>query len=375
MEKTKFAPPQRSSPEEIRSAAATVLGSDTFISALNFFPEIVLILDKNRQVVFGNNEFMRLLGISDCAVIFGKRPGEVFNCIHASKEEAGCGTSEFCKECGAVNAILRSQKGQPESRECRITIKTPGGESSLDLRVWAIPVCFEGQFFTFFVIRNIGDEKRRQALERIFFHDILNDTTILQTYSENVIDGIVPPGENTMKTIHRFTKRLTDAILEQKDLLDAEEGRYELKIKTIVVSELLKELCTLFENQPIAKNRPIVLSLPHNPAPIKADLSLLWRILVNLTKNALEATPEGGTVTVGFKDDEIGMKIFFVNNPGMLTSEVYHQIFQRSFSTKGNGRGLGTYSIKFFTEKYLKGKGWFESNETAGTTFFIALPA
>ena len=58
-----------------------------------------------------------------------------------------------------------------------------------------------------------------------------------------------------------------------------------------------------------------------------------------------------------------------------MTEAVRHQIFQRSFSTKGPGRGLGTYSVKLFTEQYLKGKVGFESLEGKGTTFFVSLPA
>jgi sensor histidine kinase regulating citrate/malate metabolism len=49
------------------------------------------------------------------------------------------------------------------------------------------------------------------------------------------------------------------------------------------------------------------------------------------------------------------------------------QLFQRSFSTKGNGRGIGTYSIKLLTENYLKGKVSFFSNEEEGTVFSIEL--
>ncbi|MPN46151.1 hypothetical protein SDC9_193734 [bioreactor metagenome] len=50
------------------------------------------------------------------------------------------------------------------------------------------------------------------------------------------------------------------------------------------------------------------------------------------------------------------------------------QIFNRSFSTKGDGRGLGTYSIRLLGEKYLKGHVGFTSNKNDGTTFFIRLP-
>jgi sensor histidine kinase regulating citrate/malate metabolism len=57
-----------------------------------------------------------------------------------------------------------------------------------------------------------------------------------------------------------------------------------------------------------------------------------------------------------------------------MKREIQLQIFQRSFSTKGSGRGLGTYSIKLLTEQYLHGKAWFTSNEVEGTTFFASIP-
>ena len=46
------------------------------------------------------------------------------------------------------------------------------------------------------------------------------------------------------------------------------------------------------------------------------------------------------------------------------------QIFQRSFSTKGSGRGVGTYSIKLLGEQYLRGRVGFTSSETDGTAFY-----
>jgi sensor histidine kinase regulating citrate/malate metabolism len=50
------------------------------------------------------------------------------------------------------------------------------------------------------------------------------------------------------------------------------------------------------------------------------------------------------------------------------------QIFQRSFSTKGTGRGIGTYSVKLLTEKYLQGEVSFISTKEFGTTFYITIP-
>ena len=50
------------------------------------------------------------------------------------------------------------------------------------------------------------------------------------------------------------------------------------------------------------------------------------------------------------------------------------KIFQRSFSTKGEGRGLGTYSMKLLTERYLGGRVSFTTSADEGTIFKVALP-
>jgi len=99
---------------------------------------------------------------------------------------------------------------------------------------------------------------------------------------------------------------------------------------------------------------------------------LLHRILGNMVKNALEATAAGGTIRLGC-DREAGGLHFWVNNPGFMSRSVQLQVFNRSFTTKGVGRGIGTYSIRLLGEKYLGGRVSFESSEAEGTTFSILL--
>jgi Signal transduction histidine kinase regulating citrate/malate metabolism len=57
-----------------------------------------------------------------------------------------------------------------------------------------------------------------------------------------------------------------------------------------------------------------------------------------------------------------------------MPREVQLQLFQRSFSTKGSNRGLGTYSMKLLTERYLHGSIAFTVSEEEGTTFFARYP-
>jgi hypothetical protein len=97
------------------------------------------------------------------------------------------------------------------------------------------------------------------------------------------------------------------------------------------------------------------------------------RILLNMAKNAAEATPDGGSIEVICrKGDEIAS--FSIHNKGIIPDDIRLQIFQRSFSTKGYGRGLGTYSMKLFGENYLKGRVYFTSDEKEGTIFTVEVP-
>lgn len=74
-----------------------------------------------------------------------------------------------------------------------------------------------------------------------------------------------------------------------------------------------------------------------------------------MIKNALEASLPASTVTISSKRDKEIVR-FSVHNGTYMPRDVQLQLFQRSFSTKGIGRGLGTYSMKLLGEKYLKGK-------------------
>jgi sensor histidine kinase regulating citrate/malate metabolism len=92
-----------------------------------------------------------------------------------------------------------------------------------------------------------------------------------------------------------------------------------------------------------------------------------------MLKNAREASQTRKVVHSDVINSDLKV-IYLVKNESVIPKNVQMQIFQRSFSTKGKGRGTGTYSIKLLTENYLKGKAGFRSNESEGTVFFIELP-
>ena len=155
-------------------------------------------------------------------------------------------------------------------------------------------------------------------------------------------------------------------------LTAAENNSLKLNINTFNSKEFLNELISGYKNHAIAKNKHILLDADSENIEIKSDRSVIRRIMINILNNALEATLEGGTITIysSVKDDKIK---FSVHNPGFVPREAQLQIFQRSFSTKGKGRGIGTYSIILLTS-LLNGDVSFTSSKAKGTKFTVSCP-
>ena len=368
---TKFAPAERDAEEKIQRQSAAVSAIPFLPEFLDAVPNLLVVLNDKRQIVFTNRAMRMFVGDSGESAIFGLRPGEALNCIHAFETEGGCGTTEFCRNCGAVKAILNSQKGKQDIQECRIS-RDPVG-NSLDLQVTATPFTADSERLTIFAAEDISNEKRRTALERTFFHDILNTAGGLRGLVDLLELAGADEVEELKNMIGQQSERLVEEINAQRELLAAEEDRLALKIAPIESMELLQSVLDLYRNHEVAEGKRIRINSNTENVTIHSDRALLSRVLGNMVKNALEAVNQQETVKIGCLNMGGGV-LFWVHNPTFMPRDVQLQVFQRSFSTKGAGRGIGTYSIKLLGERYLKGRVDFTTSEEKGTTFEIRLP-
>jgi len=335
-------------------------------------PDILVAINQQRQIVFANQRLFDFLGPQTVRdKVHGRRYGEVMGCIHAFETEGGCGTTEFCSTCGAIRAILSSQQGQADVQECRIIRQ--GNQEALDLRVWATPVAVGSEGFTIFAVVDIRHEKRRKALERIFFHDILNTAGGLEGYAEFLKEADPDEFDELSDIIYRLSRELIEEIQAQKTLTAAESGDLAVQPERVDALELLQDLVDVYSRHAVGKDRHLRIDEEAKEAVLVSDRTLLRRVIGNLVKNALEASEGGQTVTLGCAAQETEIE-FWVHNSGFMPRPVQLQIFQRSFSTKGTGRGLGTYSIKLLTERYLKGNVSFSTSPDYGTTFRVCYP-
>ena len=369
---SKIPPTDLRGPMDLVHAQAGRIGAWTEIQGLlDAIPDILVAVNSTRQIVYANRSAVDFFQARDAGELWGKRPGEAAGCVHSNETPGGCGTSEACRVCGAFLAISRGLGGESSVEECRMMLT---GGAAMDLSVWARPFELEDEQFLFLSIQDISDEKRRQALEKIFFHDLLNTAGGLKSISE-IIEGSAP-GElrELREVIASLSEQLVDEIQSQRDLLAAERGELYVESRKVNSRDIVAKTITLYLKNQVCDGKTIHASEICDEILLSTDMGLLLRVLGNLAKNALEATPPGGTVTVGCHAPTENTIEFFVHNAACIPREIQLQIFNRSFSTKGSGRGLGTYSVKLLTERFLDGKAEFSSTPGEGTIFFVRFP-
>ncbi len=372
--KTYYASAERKADKEVLSEKKLVQDYGYLKDIFNAMPEVAMVLNNERQIVYANEGLLSILPYKGHDEIIGLRPGEAIDCIHSTETEGGCGTTESCRYCGAVNAILESKKlDEKVEMECRIVSFIEDQEVSFDYKVTAAPVKIKGQTFTMVFMIDISSEKRRMALERIFFHDILNTAGGIQGFTGFLKQADEPSAmKEYVKVVDQLSHDLIDEIQSQRALVLAENEDLKLDVKDLNAMSVLEDAKNTVAFHIVADKRTIVLD-GGGDLGFSADEILIKRVLINLLKNALEASEEGGEVVAGYYSDNENIT-FYVHNDQYMPKEIQLQVFRRSFSTKGHDRGLGTYSIKLLTEKYLKGKVWFETDKNRGTTFFASLP-
>ncbi len=372
---TKFAPAERADTEQLQNQHNILTEIPWLTYAFDAMPQIVMILNEYRQTVYANKATLEAFKIDDINDISGKRPGEALSCIHSQKSPGGCGTSEYCKNCGAVLSVLSALNGTQESKSCCI-VKNPDN-LAVNLAVKATPLEIEGKKYAVVSATDISEETMKGMMERIFFHDILNLAGAAEGLSQILLESIDENNQKLKeisKTIHQSTKTLKEEITAQKDLAAAERGTLNPNIEQINSLNFLKEITDIYSHHEACRDKNI--SVFPNSADITfvCDRVILGRIIGNLIKNAIEASEEGMTVRAGCETTGENKIVFRVHNQTFIDDETQHKIFERSFSTKGTDRGLGTYSVKLLTENGLNGKVRFTSEEESGTSFYITLP-
>ena len=106
---------------------------------------------------------------------------------------------------------------------------------------------------------------------------------------------------------------------------------------------------------------------------IAADENQLWQAVLNLVRNALEAMPDGGTLTVRTARARSGIALVIADTGKGMSEEERQQSFKPFFSTKPRGTGVGLPVVQQVVAEH-GGTIRCDSSPGDGTTFTIELP-
>lgn len=345
----------------------------------------LLVLNESRRILAANTT--RLWPSESARPPLGLLPGEALECRFGGTGHPPCGSAGACQDCGLSGAIFESQRtGQPAERDALFS--KADSLASLEVRVRAVPITVRDRHYFVVSLRDVSSEKRRESLEQVFFHDLMNTVSALSGWTWT----LTRPGAILDKTVISRISRLIDHLGRevgyQRALLEAERGTLKPERVTVDPSTLLAQVQTICSYHAETRKCSLIVENRCAMLELSTDPLLLERVLVNMIKNAFEATPAGGTVRIVCEPVERSAPptqpptgphsalaiAFRVYNDAVISERVAMRIFQRSFSTKpGKGRGLGTYSMRLLGERYLGGRVGFSSRAGEGTVFFIEL--
>lgn len=267
--------------------------------------------------------------------------------------------------------------------ESRVLGSTLDIKRSQDLKLREERVRIDGEDYWLIVVTDTRDEVRRRTLERVFLHDILNTAGSVQGLSEVMADAAA----NDMAILKDSVKHLADQLVEeisaQRDFLAAENGDLVVTPKAAYAADIADLVAKRYCHYSTAEDRQVIVLGADEPVVFRTDPTLLSRVLGNMIKNALEAGDAASVVTVDFgfvpgpdatDPQRSGQVWFSVHNAEHIPAEIQARIFTRSYSTKGAGRGLGTYGMRLLCERYLAGRVGFQTHPTDGTVFTVTLP-
>lgn len=196
--------------------------------------------------------------------------------------------------------------------------------------------------------------------------------------------------ENLMRARSQSPEQFDEVFLESSQTLLAEISNLKViigrfsefsrmphpQLQAVQVNELLRGVVKLHQAQLEVPGRaPIAcqLELDEKAGTIAADPDLLHRALSNLVLNAMDAMPNGGTLTLRTQRGDGKVKIEVADTGSGLTPEECKRIFTPYYTSKQHGTGLGLAIVQSVISDH-GGRISVQSEPARGTTFMIELP-
>jgi len=218
----------------------------------------------------------------------------------------------------------------------------------------------------------------REELLAIVSHDLRNPLGSI-VFSAALLDRTTIDGEEgervhkSAQTILRSADRMTRLIADLLDLAQIQAGKLAVEQRPEDVEGLIRDCVEML--RPLAATKDLK-GMASAGLHVRCDRERVLQILSNLVGNAIQFTPEGGSIFIAAQDTGHEVR-FSVRDTGQgISEEELPRIFDRFWQAQRKNRagvGLGLSIAKGLVEAQ-GGRLSVESTLGAGTTFFFTLP-
>jgi signal transduction histidine kinase len=149
------------------------------------------------------------------------------------------------------------------------------------------------------------------------------------------------------------------------------------QFRPVEVNEIMQEGIALLTTEAMHRHAHLETSLADDLPRINADPDQVYRAVLNLIVNALDATEtvDNAVISVTTAADEDEVVIGVADNGPGIPEDIQRRLFQPFFTTKPSGTGLGLYSTRRIIEEEHGGTVQLDSRPGAGTKVWLRLPA
>ena len=221
-------------------------------------------------------------------------------------------------------------------------------------------------------------EQLRRDLVSNVAHELRTPLTNIRGYLEALQDGVVSPTQETFQLLQEETLRLIYLVEELLQLARADAAKTSLRLEQIDIADLASRALKKFDLEFRQKGVSIRAELSEGGPTAQADREKLSQVIENLLKNALQYTPEGGSVSVRMERSGPAVKFFVENSGPGIEAQDLPFIFERFYrGEKSRSRDLGGTGIGLaIVKEILEAHGGKVGVESAPgkTLFWFSLP-
>ncbi len=203
-------------------------------------------------------------------------------------------------------------------------------------------------------------------------HEIKNPLVVIGGFAQQLLKApdLDEKSRQKLGIITKEVGHLETMVAEMRDFVRLPETQKIMGNIDPLLDETLEFFQDILQERHIQVRRLDEVPLP----PLSFDPEQVRQVLINLIKNAMEAMPEGGTLTVATRIKGPNLEISIQDTGEGISPEVMANIFQPFYTTKQKGTGLGLPICQFIIEKQHRGCIEAESTPGQGATFAIQLP-